>query len=116
MVDTHQAQLQRRAAAHAALGDPGRLAIVDELEVSDRSPKELGQRLGLTSNLLAHHLDVLERAGLITRFTSAGDARRKYVRLTRNGLGALSVGEPRLLPATDVLFVCSHNSARSQLC
>ena len=42
------------------------LAIVDDLLVSDRSPKELGQRLRLPTNLLAHHLDVLEAAGLAT--------------------------------------------------
>ena len=45
---------------HAALGEPARLAIVDELAVSDRSPKELGERLDIPSNLLAHHLTVLE--------------------------------------------------------
>ena len=49
-----------RAALHAALGEPLRLAIVDDLAVSDRSPGELGERHGLSANLLAHHLDVLE--------------------------------------------------------
>ena len=39
------------------------LAIVDDLAVSDRSPGELGERHGLSANLLAHHLDVLEAAG-----------------------------------------------------
>ncbi|MGD9997696.1 MAG: ArsR/SmtB family transcription factor, partial [Ilumatobacteraceae bacterium] len=53
-----------RAAVHAALGEPARLAIVEALVTSDRSPKELGDRLGLPSNLLAHHLEVLEDAGV----------------------------------------------------
>ena len=44
---------------HAALGDSHRLAIVDDLIVSDRSPRELSARLGIASNLLAHHLEVL---------------------------------------------------------
>src|SRR5687768_10927452 len=80
------ADLERRAAMYAALGDPARLAIVDDLAVSDRSPKELGGRHGLPTNLLAHHLDVLEAAGLIVRSGSAGDRRRKYVRLVREPL------------------------------
>jgi protein-tyrosine-phosphatase len=98
---------------HAALGDPVRLAVVDDLVASDRSPKELCTRLGLTSNLLAHHLDVLEEVGLVVRFTSAGDRRRKYVRLVREPLASLRIASRR--PRGDLLFLCTHNSARSQL-
>lgn len=105
--------LTSRAAMHAALGDPVRLAIVDELAVSDRSPKELGDRLGISSNLLAHHLTVLDGAELIVRFVSAGDGRRKYVQLVREPLARLEVRGS--FPAGDILFLCSHNSARSQL-
>ena len=57
--------LELRASRHGALGDPIRLAIVEALGCCDRSPAELGGRLGLGSNLLAHHLDVLEAAGLL---------------------------------------------------
>ena len=103
----------RRAAVHAALGEAIRLAIVDDLAVSDRSPKELAVRFAVPTNLLAHHLDVLEDVGLIERFVSAGDRRRRYVRLTRAPLARLGVAAA--LPAGQVLFVCSHNSARSQL-
>lgn len=103
----------RRARLHAALGEEHRLGIVEELAVSDRSPTELGRRVDLPSNLLAHHLDVLEEAGLIERFVSAGDRRRRYVRLVRAPLAELGVSTAR--PAGTVLFVCSHNSARSQL-
>jgi protein-tyrosine-phosphatase len=102
-----------RAAVHAALGEPVRLAIVDDLATSDRSPKELAARFSLPTNLLAHHLDVLEGVGLIERFESAGDRRRRYVRLVREPLAHLGVTATR--PADRVLFVCSHNSARSQL-
>ena len=98
---------------HAALGDPTRLAIVDELAVSDRSPKELGAMCGLASNLLAHHLDVLEHCGLIVRVASAGDGRRKYVCLRRGALADL--GAARRTPRGELLFLCSQNSARSQL-
>ena len=59
--------LARRATIHAALADPHRLAIVDELALSDRSPSELRTRLQIGSNLLAHHLDTLAGAGLVER-------------------------------------------------
>ena len=84
-----------RAAVHAALGEPVRLAIVEDLATSDRSPKELAVRLSLPTNLLAHHLDVLEGAGLIERFVSAGDRRRRYVRLVREPLARLGVAATR---------------------
>jgi protein-tyrosine-phosphatase len=105
--------IARRAAVHAALGEPVRLAIVEELATSDRSPKELAARFSIPTNLLAHHLDVLQDVGLVERFVSAGDRRRRYVRLVREPLARLGVATAR--PAGRVLFVCSHNSARSQL-
>lgn len=104
----------RRVAVHAALADPSRLAIVDELSASDRSPSELGRRLGVESNLLAHHLGVLERAGLVERLTSAGDRRRRYLRLVPEVLATVCAPTIRFA-AHGVLFVCTANSARSQL-
>jgi hypothetical protein len=44
--------LERRAAVHAALGDPARLQIVDTLTTSDASPSELSTMLAMPSNLL----------------------------------------------------------------
>jgi protein-tyrosine-phosphatase len=105
--------LVARAATYSALGEPARLAIVEELVVSDRTPGELSARLGLASNLLAHHLDVLERAGLVARTASAGDGRRRYVRLVRTALAGLGIAGRA--PRGDLLFLCTHNSARSQL-
>lgn len=102
-----------RAERHAALGDPVRLAIVDELCVSDRMPSELQVLVELPSNLLAHHLDVLERVGLITRTRSSGDGRRRYVHLNRDALAGLAPSAS--LPVGPALFVCTHNSARSQV-
>jgi protein-tyrosine-phosphatase/DNA-binding HxlR family transcriptional regulator len=104
----------RRAALHAALGDPGRLTIVDTLAWGEASPGELAARLGMSSNLLAHHLRVLEDAGLLTRHRSEGDRRRSYVALARNVLDLLIPTAPALT-AERVVFVCTHNSARSQL-
>ncbi len=112
--DVGDTGLALRAAMHAALGEPVRLAIVEDLAVSDWSPKELGIRLGLPSNVLAHHLDVLETVGLVVRFGSSGDRRRKYVRLVHEPLQRLSTLHARA-PVGQMLFVCSQNSARSQL-
>lgn len=102
-----------RARVHAALGEPARLAVVEHLLLGDASPGELGRALGLPSNLLAHHVKLLEQAGVVEKFRSEGDHRRTYLRL-----------RPQVLPgrtpvarreAARVVFVCSRNSARSQL-
>jgi protein-tyrosine-phosphatase/DNA-binding HxlR family transcriptional regulator len=106
--------LARRAAIHAALADPHRLAIVDELALSDRSPSELRTQLRIGSNLLAHHLDTLEGAGLVERLGSSGDRRRKYLRLVPDGLAAIW-SPVEIVSARRLLFVCTANSARSQL-
>jgi protein-tyrosine-phosphatase/DNA-binding transcriptional ArsR family regulator len=105
--------VEMRAQRHAALGDPLRLAIVDELTTSDRAPVELQRLVAVPSNLLAHHLDVLEGVGVITRSRSSGDGRRRYVHLHRDVLHTLVPGRRR--PAQRALFVCTRNSARSQL-
>ena len=105
--------VEQRAAVYAALGDPSRLAIVDQLTASDRSPQELQELLGVPSNLLAHHLDVLAAAGLIERSRSSGDGRRRYVHLVTDRLQLLAPRPRRVTGA--VLFVCTANSARSQL-
>ena len=103
----------RRAALHAALSDPARLRIVDNLSVGDASPSELAAMLRMPSNLLAHHLRVLECEGLLTRTRSEGDKRRSYVRLVPEVLDEL--GPPPLRSVARVVFVCTANSARSQL-
>ena len=110
-------RLEERAAVHAALGDPGRLAITDLLAVTDLSSTELGQRLGMASNLLAHHLRVLEAAGIVGRHRSQGDRRRGYVRLRLDSPAVAEAMRPLVHPGQvdRVVFLCTHNSARSQL-
>jgi protein-tyrosine-phosphatase len=107
--------LEWRAAGHAALSDAGRLRVIDSLEVGDVSPRDLAAALGMSSNLLAHHLKVLEAAGLVRRLPSESDGRRTYVRLVPEALAALGRFPTPPLPAQRVVFVCSGNSARSQL-
>lgn len=106
-------ELKRRAAKHAALSDPARLLIIDTLSLGDASPSELQAVLTMPSNLVAHHVKVLENEGLIVRVRSEADRRRTYLQLVPDALGAI-------LPATGgtvtrVVFVCTANSARSQL-
>jgi protein-tyrosine-phosphatase len=105
--------LVARARLHAALGEPARLAIVELLLLGDASPSEVGRALGLASNLLAHHLKLLEQAGLIERSRSEGDHRRTYLRLRPGALTTLVPTGVRA--ASRVVFVCINNSARSQL-
>ncbi|WP_173083125.1 arsenate reductase/protein-tyrosine-phosphatase family protein [Phytohabitans rumicis] len=105
--------LMVRARVHAALGDPARLAIVDTLTLGDASPGEVGAALGMPTNLVAHHLKVLQEAGLVVRTRSEGDRRRTYLRLIPETLAVIAA--PPLDPPARVVFVCTHNSARSQL-
>jgi protein-tyrosine-phosphatase/DNA-binding HxlR family transcriptional regulator len=113
MSDERNSDLARRAAVHAALADPARLAITDALLAGDASPSDLAAMLAMPSNLLAHHLRVLEQAGVITRRRSEGDRRRTYLRLIPGALDSLAA--PAVRTAPRVLFVCTANSARSHL-
>jgi protein-tyrosine-phosphatase/DNA-binding HxlR family transcriptional regulator len=105
--------LEARAAVHAALADPARLLISDALAEGDASPSELATLLEMPSNLLAHHLAVLEQAGLVSRRRSEGDRRRTYLRLVPGAIDSLA--RPPARTARRVLFVCTANSARSHL-
>lgn len=105
--------LATRARMHAALADPARLSIVDMLRLGDMSPGEIAARLGMPSNLVAHHVGFLRREGLVTGTRSEGDRRRTYLRLTSS-----VPADPHVAPAYSprrVVFVCTRNTARSQL-
>ena len=108
------AELESRAKVHAALADVTRLQIVDLLTVGDAAASEVGTALGVASNLLAHHLKVLEHADLVTRRRSEGDGRRSYLSLgpaaDPDMTGRSSLGSP-----SRVVFVCTANTARSHL-
>jgi protein-tyrosine-phosphatase len=111
-IEPHAA-LAQRAAIHSALADPSRLAIVDRLLVGDASPSELQLLLSMPSNLIAHHIKVLESADVVRRTRSEGDHRRTYLCLNAETLDAMVPLKHQR--ATRVLFVCTQNSARSQL-
>jgi ArsR family transcriptional regulator, arsenate/arsenite/antimonite-responsive transcriptional repressor / arsenate reductase (thioredoxin) len=105
--------LEARSRTHAALADTGRLRIVDLLAYGDLTSGELQSELGMQSNLLAHHLRVLEEAAIVERHRSEGDRRRSYVTLRHGAFDGLLSGSP--VSARRVVFVCTANSARSQL-
>lgn len=105
--------LEQRARVHAALADVTRLRIVDLLTVGDASASEVGGVLDVPSNLLAHHIRVLERARLVVRHRSEGDARRWYLSLTPRAPSVIETST--LLSPRRVLFVCTANTARSHL-
>ncbi len=105
--------LEDRAARHAALADPIRLRIVDLLTLGDATPGELREELGISSNLMAHHLRQLESVGMVAKRRSDADRRRSYVALASHALQDLS--PTPTLAARRVVFVCTGNTARSQM-
>lgn len=105
--------LATRVRTFGALADATRLSIVDVLALGDHSPGDLAEVLQIGSNLLAHHLRVLEEAGVIRRSRSESDRRRSYVHLVPGSLDGLLSDSLRTAPR--VVFVCTHNSARSQI-
>lgn len=107
------ATAEYRAHVHAALADPARVRIVDTLLLGDAAPIELQSLLAMPSNLVAHHLKVLEREGLVVRTRSEADRRRAYVQLVPATLDSLTPVPVAAVPR--VVFVCTANSARSQM-
>jgi protein-tyrosine-phosphatase len=105
--------LGKRASIFAALGDPGRLSLVEYLRVGDASPSELQHLLSMPSNLIAHHVNVLVRADIVRRIRSEGDRRRSYLSLNAEALESVLPSPVRR--ARRVVFVCTRNSDRSQL-
>ncbi len=115
-MQTH-ASFAERLLIHSALSDPHRLGAVDLLATGDLTSTDLAHRLGIPGNLLAHHLKVLEEAGLIERRISEGDARRRYIVLRHTPARSQVFDRDETNPVGEgkrVVFVCTHNSARSQ--
>lgn len=106
------------AGMHAALADASRLAIAQYLYDADATPGQLGERFGIPTNLMAHHLGALAVAGLVRRRRSEHDGRRQYVQLEHSDpvvRELVSVGIAARREPGRVLFVCTRNSARSKL-
>ena len=117
------------------VADPQRWALLCELARSDRRVHELTELLGRPQNLVSYHLRALRDAGLVSARRSSADGRDIYYRvdlvrcahlLRATGrtlhLGVRLVLAPAEPPPTGsprvtsrVLFLCTGNSARSQI-
>ncbi len=111
-------------------GHPLRWLLLTELARSDRRVRELNERLGQPQSLVSYHLGQLRAGGLVSARRSSADRRDSYYRidLTRcgellaeaghslhPGLGLVPAPAERIPRRTRVLFLCTGNSARSQM-
>jgi protein-tyrosine-phosphatase/DNA-binding transcriptional ArsR family regulator len=114
------------------LADPLRWQLVSQLARGDQRVGELAQLVGKAQNLVSYHLGELRSAGLVSARRSSADGRDTYYRLDLGRCGAVfaSAGAAlhpalRLAPGPPhrpvirrnqrVLFLCTGNSARSQI-
>lgn len=105
-----------------------RWEIVQALAVSDHRVNELVERVGQPMNLVSYHLRQLREAGIVTSRRSHADGRDVYYHLdlarmqehfwaAGQAIHPALVGDPTPQngPTRRVLFLCTHNSARSQI-
>jgi protein-tyrosine-phosphatase/DNA-binding transcriptional ArsR family regulator len=113
------------------LGNEVRWRLITALAQSDRRVNELVERVRQPANLVSYHLGQLRAARLVVERRSSADARDVYYSLDLERLQGLLRGvsgaiHPGLWPEPDsrsaegkgparVLFLCTHNSARSQM-
>ena len=115
------------------LAHPVRWRLLEELVRSDRAVRELTSLLDEPQNLVSYHLRLLREGGVVSARRSSFDARDSYYaidlqrcqRELQSTGGALHPGlwlvpVPPVTAATSarrqrVLFLCTGNSARSQM-
>jgi len=112
-------------------GHPVRWRLMSELARSDRRVGELCALAGRRQSLVSYHLRQLRDEGVVSTRRSAADGRDTYYVLDLARCGELLssaggslhpglAGTPRAprdtrIPAARVLFLCTGNSARSQI-
>jgi protein-tyrosine-phosphatase/DNA-binding transcriptional ArsR family regulator len=106
-----------------------RWQILQLLAQSDRRVQELVALIGRPMNLVSYHLRLLRNAGLVEEHRSAADGRDLYYALTLTHLSrhfhnagqqlhpalGCNAATPPSPNAASVLFLCTRNSARSQM-
>ena len=106
-----------------------RWQLLTALTHSDYRVQELAAKLERPMNLVSYHLRQLREAGLVQERRSSADGRDVYCSLNMNELvarfrasGAMLfpalADEQPIAPSTTpmrLLFLCTHNSARSQM-
>jgi len=110
-------------------GHPVRWRLLTELAHTDRQVRELTGLLGQPQSLVSYHLGQLRAGGLVSARRSSADGRDSYYRIDlvrcrellaetglalHPGLGS-GPGSGALRVRARVLFLCTGNSARSQL-
>ena len=110
-------------------GHPLRWQLLGELGRSDRQVHELTRLAGQPQNLVSYHLGKLRKAGLVSARNSSADGRDTYYsvdlvqfRELLSTAGAalhpglvLAPASPLPVRRERVLFLCTGNSARSQI-
>src|ERR1700734_1813239 len=114
----------------ALAGHPGRWRLLSELATSDGRVRELTALVGQPQNLVSYHLGRLRAGGLVVMRRSSADGRDAYysIDLPRcrellAGAGTALHSGLRLVPPppepvgvrASGLFLCTGNSARSQI-
>lgn len=114
------------------VADPLRWALLHELAEGDRRVGELTTLVGASQNLVSYHLGEMRSAGLVSSRRSSADGRDTYYRFNPALFGQLlrdtgvalhpalrSEPTAPVVPArarkVRVLFLCTGNSARSQI-
>lgn len=82
----NEQEVMARTAVFKALSDPNRLRIFAELMAGDTCNCELKEKLNLASNLLSHHLKVLEGVGLVASRRDVVDGRWIYYAANRESI------------------------------
>jgi len=111
-------------------GHPLRWRLLSELARSDRHVRELKVLTGERQSLVSYHLGQLRAGGLVSMRRSSADRRDAYYRVDlarcgdllaaagaalHPGLRLVPVPAGKLEERVRVLFLCTGNSARSQL-
>jgi protein-tyrosine-phosphatase len=113
------------------LADDLRWNLLQALTIGDHRVQELTALVSQPMNLVSYHLKKLRHAGIVGTRRSEADGRDIYYSLDLESLRSMyraagvalhpALGEilpvsPTIsLPSSRVLFVCTHNSARSQI-